>query len=147
MEQVTSWLTNSMLLFFLGVAAYFDCKKKRIPWCVQGMGAIFAVILFAIEHDRTGASILLAIVPGVMLLLLSWLTREGIGYGDGISVLLLGGMAGFHNCVWTLCFSLLLLSLTGLALLVLKRADRKTKIPYLPFLFTAEGVLMIFHIV
>lgn len=28
MEQVTSWLTNSMLLFFLGVAAYFDCKRN-----------------------------------------------------------------------------------------------------------------------
>lgn len=146
MEQTTFWMMHSMLLIFLGVAAYFDCKSKRIPWSVQGMGVIFTAILFMTEHDRTGASLLLAMVPGVMLILLSWLTRESIGYGDGISVLLLGGMAGFHNCVWTLCISLLLLSLTGLTLLVFKRADRKTKIPYLPFLFAAEGVLTVFHV-
>ncbi len=87
-----------------------------------------------------------AALPGLFLLVLAWLTKESIGYGDGISVILLGGMVGLRNCIWVLCISLLLLSLAGLVLLVIKRVDRKTKIPYLPFLLAAESVLLCCHI-
>lgn len=90
--------------------------------------------------------ILPAVLPGLFLLILAWFTKESIGYGDGISVLLLGGMVGLRNCIWVLGISLLLLSLVGLVLLVIKRVDRKTKIPYLPFLLVAEGMLLLCRI-
>lgn len=130
-----------MQFAFLGVAACFDWKWKRIPWSVQGMGVIFVIVTMIMQRDRSAAEWILAAMPGMVLLMLAWVTRENIGYGDGVSVLLLGGITGLRNCIAALCLSMLLLSLAGIVLLVLKRADRKTRIPYLPFLFAAEGIL------
>lgn len=137
----------AMLFVFLGLAAYYDCRWKRIPWSVLGMGAIFMIICLIVEHAQDGVGILLALIPGTCLLLLAWVTGENIGYGDGIGVLLLGGIAGFRNCIWALCFSLFLLSVAGIILLGLKKAKRGTKLPYIPFLLAAEGILNVFHIV
>lgn len=145
MEKSIQILITIMILVFLGVSAYCDCRWKRIPWCVQGMGFIFVCISIIVQWKESYNNFFLAIVPGVFLLFLAWVTKENIGYGDGISVLLLGGMAGLRNCIWVLCFSLILLSITGLVLLVIKRVNRKTKIPYLPFLFVAESLLVLFR--
>lgn len=142
MEEKIQFAVKIMLLIFLGIAAYFDCRRRRIPWSILGMGAVFMIICNVMQWREFRTEIFWAVAPGLLLLLLARITGENIGYGDGISVLLVGGMAGIRNCIGALCVSLLLLSLVALVLLVIKRADRKTKIPYLPFLFAAEGVLI-----
>lgn len=146
-EEKIKFVIGAMLLVFLGLAAYFDCRLKRIPWSVLGMGAIFMILCNILQWKEFKMGILLSVLPGMFLLMLAWFTKESIGYGDGISVLLLGGMAGLRNCIWVLCISLLLLSLVGLVLLVIKRVDRKTKIPYLPFLLAAESILLLCRII
>ncbi len=145
-EENIRFVIEAMLFVFLGLAAYFDCRFRRIPWSVLGMGTIFMIICNILQWKEFKVGILSAALPGLFLLVLAWLTKESIGYGDGISVILLGGMVGLRNCIWVLCISLLLLSLAGLVLLVIKRVDRKTKIPYLPFLLAAESVLLCCHI-
>lgn len=145
-EENIRFVIEAMLFVFLGLAAYFDCRFRRIPWSVLGMGTIFMIICNILQWKEFKVGILSAALPGLFLLVLAWLTKESIGYGDGISVILLGGMVGLRNCIWVLCISLLFLSLAGLVLLVIKRVDRKTKIPYLPFLLAAESVLLCCHI-
>ena len=142
-ENSIQYVIEAMLLVFLGLAAYFDCRWKKIPWSVLGMGVIFMVICNILQWEKFQLGFFLAVIPGLFLLLLAWFTKESIGYGDGISVLLLGGMTGLKNCIWVLCISLLFLSLVGMVLLVVKRVNRKTKIPYLPFLFVAEGAFLV----
>lgn len=130
-----------MILVFLGVAAYFDIRYKRIPLWVQGMGVIFGCIGIIIQGPQW--TNLFALIPGIFLLVLSFVTGESIGYGDGISVLILGGLAGFNNCMWVLCISLIFVSMAGIILIAIKRATRKTKLPYIPFLLAAEGVWLV----
>lgn len=143
----TQFLVTIMIFVYLGISAFFDCKWKRIPWCVQGMGAVFVCICLITQWQKVSYNYILAMIPGMILLLLAWVTKESIGYGDGVSVLLLGGMAGFKACVWVLCFSLILLSVVGLVLLVIKHMDKKTKIPYLPFLFAAQSFFVLLQYV
>lgn len=147
MENNIQIMITSMILVYLGASAYCDFRWKRIPWCVQGMGFVFMCICIIVQWKDSNTDLLFAIMPGAFLLLLAWVTKESIGYGDGVSILLLGGMAGFRNCVWVLCFSLILLSVAGLILLVIRRVNRKTKIPYLPFLFVAESFMLLFRVV
>lgn len=132
-----------MILVFLGVAAYFDIRYKRIPLWVQGMGVIFGCIGIIIQGQGLQWANLFALIPGIFLLVLSFVTGESIGYGDGISVLILGGLAGFNNCMWVLCISLIFISMAGIILLAIKRASRKTKLPYIPFLLAAESVWLV----
>jgi len=131
-----------MLFLFLGVGTYFDLRFKRIPWSIFGVGTVFAIVASIIQRKGIILNLFPEILPGVALLLIAWATKENIGYGDGISVILLGVMAGFKNCILVLCLSLLLLSIFGIILMILKRAGRKTKLPYLPFMFIAESILV-----
>ncbi len=146
MEFNIQILIYGMLFLFLGSAAYYDIRWKSIPWTILGTGVIFMVICRILQRNDEGIAMLLAVLPGIVLLFIAWATGETIGFGDGMSVLLLGGMTGFRNCIWVLCISLMLLSAIAVLLLALKKAGRKTKIPYLPFLFVAEGIFVIFII-
>lgn len=145
MEQNIQLTVYVMLFGFLGTAAYFDLKWKRIPRSVLAVGIIFMIVCMLIQQKEVGWELVWTVMPGIALLFIAWGTRESIGYGDGISVLFLGGMTGFRNCIWVLCISLFLISLSGLFLYVLKKVNRKTKLPYLPFLFAAEGLSVVFR--
>lgn len=133
-------VVGAMIIVFLGLGTYFDVRYKRIPWWIQTMGLMFVLLCVILQWKRLDIGFLLSMLPGVCLLVIAWSTKESIGYGDGISTLLLGGLAGFRNCIWVMCFSLFLLSVIGLVLLVLKKVGRKTRIPYLPFMLAAEGI-------
>lgn len=140
------FLVGVMVFVYLCISAYWDIRYKRIPWCVQGMGVVFLCIYIVVQWGEIDAFYITAFLPGIFLLLLSFITKENIGYGDGISVLILGGMIGFRNCIWVLCISMLLLSVVGAVLLIVRRANRKSRIPYLPFLLMAESLLGIFRV-
>lgn len=146
MEKNVQLAVYVMLFGFLGAAAYFDMKWKRIPRSVLAVGTIFTLVCMLIQQKEIGWELLWTVLPGITLLFVAWGTKESIGYADGISVLFLGGMMGFRNCIWVLCISLFLLSLSGLALYILKKVNRKTKLPYLPFLFAAESISVVFHV-
>ena len=146
MEENIQFAVYVMLFGFLGTAAYFDLRWKRIPGSVLAVGTIFTLVCMLIQQKEIGWELLWTVLPGITLLFVAWGTRESIGYGDGISVLFLGGIMGFRNCIWTLCISLFLLSLSGLFLYVLRKVNRKTKLPYLPFLLAAESISLAFHV-
>ena len=71
---------------------------------------------------------------GAVFLLLGFLSKEAIGYADGMIVFACGIAYGFYETV-ALCFWATLYAgcFSGI-LLVAKRAGRKSRIPFLPFL-------------
>lgn len=143
MENNIQIVNTLMIMVFLGIATYFDFRRKMIPIWVQAMGIIFLCITQIVKGQGWNWEILLALLPGILLLGISFVTRESIGYGDGIAVLILGGMIGARKCMWVICISLFMMSVVGIVLLATKRATRKTRIPYIPFMFAAESFLII----
>ena len=135
-------LQTAMIIVYMGISTYFDLKWKRIPWWVQGMGIIFAAIYLILKCDMPVIEQLTSLIPGMILIFLSFITGESIGYGDGVSVMIIGSMVGIKNCIWVICVSLIMISVVGAVLMALKRASQKTRIPYIPFLFAAEGLIL-----
>ena len=78
--------------------------------------------------------ILLSLLPGGLLLFLSFITREGIGYGDGLIILAAGPALGFCDLLTTLMTAIILSGLFSGLLLILKKVKRKTRIAFAPFL-------------
>lgn len=110
-----------------------DLKTKKIP--------VAAVVLFgaAVLGYRlmTGIELLgllVGLVPGAVLLLLAVLTGESIGIGDGLVLCVVGLFCGLTKAVSVLAMALVLSSVVAMVLLVLKRAGRKTELPFLPCL-------------
>lgn len=71
---------------------------------------------------------------GMILLLFGFLSRGAIGFADGVIVFVCGVAYGFYETV-ALCFFAAVYAgcFSGL-LLIFKKAGRKSRIPFLPFL-------------
>ena len=127
-------------------AAIHDIRRREVMrWMLAaaaGLGIIAAVTGLA---GQTAEPVTLAVslLPGGALLAAAFLTREGIGYGDGFLALLLGPVFGAENMMAGLFLAFLLSALCSIVLLALKRADRKTHLPFIPFLTSALGVVQL----
>lgn len=134
---------NIIALVFLGVCAVFDIRKKEIPIIIIILGIIAAlgVNVWKLFMGRADAADLsLSLCPGLLFLLISFVTKEKIGYGDGLILIASGLWFGFYGCLFILCLGMLFSSIFSILLLVLHRADRNSSLPFVPFLLIGMGV-------
>lgn len=71
---------------------------------------------------------------GICMLLLAAVFRGLMGYGDGLVVLAMGMYLRWEQVFISTCIGIFLMAIGCGLLLVIRKADRKTKIPFLPFL-------------
>ena len=105
--------------------------------------AILAVIRF-IRQPYTGMDLLLGCIPGFITLVICLITGEAIGKGDAAVITGLGMIAGWEDTCVICMIGLLLCGMLGLLLIILKKSDRKTGLPFIPFLMM--GVLIVWCI-
>ena len=144
--QIESNFINGAVLIFLSICTIFDIRKKEIPLILEGAGMAAAVgyTIWRIGNESIfAAQILLSLLPGLFFLLVSWCTKEKVGYGDGILLLITGLMVGFNQCLTGLCISLFLSAFFGVLLLFLHKAEKNSRIPFVPFLTMGMGVYFI----
>lgn len=128
----------------MATAAMFDVKTKRIPLPLIGAAACGSFLAGAICLRNGTCSLqelAASLMPGAILLLVALLTREAVGCGDGLLLLVTGPLFGWQKMLLCLPAALLLTTFASVILLVLKKADRKTKIPFVPFLAAGMGVI------
>ena len=126
-----------LIALWLGILAFMDIRRRRVPiWLlvVSGMFVTCASVCEIWKGSMGGTEILWGILPGFVLLLTAALSKKA-GLADGVVLLLLGVMTGFRECTFSFTFSMLAISVISLALLMMKRVGKNTKMPYLPFLW------------
>lgn len=83
-----------------------------------------------------------SLIPGAGFLLLSFFTREKVGYGDGWVLLMIGLFLGAYRCFLVLLAGLLAESVAAIVLLALRKIQRDREIPFSPFLLLGMGVVV-----
>ena len=78
-----------------------------------------------------------ALLPGGLLLLCGRITRQAIGYGDGLLLLICGIYLGGKTAGILFMTGLFFLFPMSLCLLISGKAGRKTQIPFAPFLLAS----------
>lgn len=117
----------------LGIQSYWDIKEQQIPLQVSFIGGMIGVLL-SILTGRDIWDVILAVVPGFSLLIIGKVSKESIGYGDGIIISILGLYYSLEE-VWEICFCAFLFSAgIALVLLVLWKKKGNETIPFIPFL-------------
>ncbi len=71
---------------------------------------------------------------GAVLLLFSYFSKEAFGFADGIVVFVCGVVLGLYDTVLLCFFATLYSGGYSAVLLLMKKAGRKSRIPFLPFL-------------
>ena len=137
------FLQNLLVCVYLGICAAQDFRSRRISLAVSAAagtaGLILSVIrilcgstagvsLEVLENCLTQAA---GLLPGALLLILSFAAGGSSGTGDGIGFLVIGILLDAQK-TWILFMSALILaSFCGIVLMILKRACRKTKLPFM----------------
>ena len=113
-------------LLLLTVTAAEDIREKKISVCTVTVFAIAAVIYH---------------MPGSMLVLISLLTGESIGYGDGVLVMTLGLWLGGIFTLTVTVTGIMISGIYGVICLLRRKYD---PIPFVPFLLIGMEVALLY---
>lgn len=129
-------------LIFLGCLSAYDIKWKKIPAAAVGISGILSMIYFAVGNHSDLYSAAFCMLPGMALLLLSLLTGEKIGYGDGAAVLVLGFWTGGLFCMEVVLIGIMLSGVYSVYCIIRRNTGL---IPFVPFLFAALEVMFVYE--
>lgn len=136
------WKLYVCLLGYLSVETGSDIRKKEISVTRSVLCGVIAFLL------RTGMGmlglqagtvqfLLTAILPGGVLLLIGKITRQEVGYGDGILLLVCGLCLGGKETIFLFVSGLFLMFPISLVLLLSGHTDRRAELPFAPFLLAS----------
>ena len=149
-----SWRTPAFCVWMAGLVAltWIDLRTKRLPreitYTTAAIGGPLLVVAALVEDEpeRIWMTLLGAAIALAIMALIYWASRGGMGDGDVRLAPLLGGYLGFLNPGFApvgLFFGFVLGAVVGLGLMAVKRAGRRTALPFGPFL-AAGAVLAVF---
>ena len=110
-----------------------DIKDKTIYLSPVILGSIAGLVVNLVLGNDI-AKILAGCIPGAFLFLVSVITGECIGRGDGEVTAMIGLTIGLTETIWVLFIALMAAMFVCLILLLAKKAGRKSRIPFVPFL-------------
>lgn len=127
-------ITYGGLLIYLICTAWKDWKTRQVSLKIAEAAAVCGVILWLIFRPIGFFEWFLGVLPGLGLLFLGMVTGESIGYGDGITACVCGVFVGFWGCMQILITGLFLSGSISLFLIASGKANRRTRIAFVPFL-------------
>lgn len=124
-------------LGILVIVSAIDIKYRKIPAEILAAINVGAFLFQCLCHKEDAALVAGGIVTGIMFLLISKVTGEGVGYGDSLGILGLGIYLGLWKLFEVLAGAFFLLALCAIIVLVRKKMSRKMSLPFYPFLTIA----------
>lgn len=131
-----SRLISMGLLVWVSIA---DIRSRKIPVYILMTGNLAALAYQMFLGKDSVWLIMGGAGIGLLFLLISRVTREGLGYGDSWMILILGIYLGIWKLLEVLSAAFLILGISAVICLWAGKMSRKFRLPLLPFL--AAGYL------
>jgi len=128
-----------VLGIWLVILGYVDFRKKEIPLWFSILGGMIGVVICTVE-GRDFFDIVFACLPGALAMNFSWMTRETIGYGDGIVLLIMGIYLPVSQLLSIGMLAFFIAGIIALLLLTVFHKKGTYRIPFIPFLSIAYGI-------
>lgn len=129
-----------LAVVFLTICSITDIKKKQVSVMVCLLfvltGLVFNVISMNELKEIRGLwkNLLFSMAPGVILFLLAMATKEKIGKGDGLVMIVMGILLGMERSVQILMLASLMSAFVAVLLIVVRKVRKNQEIPFVPFL-------------
>ena len=136
--KVTIGVIKSLVLGVgLGVSAFEDFRTKKLSSLPIFLTGLAGIILTAVGGEYKNWNLLFRLIPGALVFLAAWSTKESIGYGDAWIILELGCFLPVEEILSVCMAAITIAAFTALLLIVAGHKKGKTQIPFVPFLFGA----------
>ena len=132
----------SVALLMIAYLAMQDIKQNEISLFVLILSGCVALLFLAAEERLIINEVTEKMLPGMLMLALSLLSKESIGYGDGATVLVLGLWTSMRYCSMATMIAIMMAGGYGIFLLINKKKEKR--IPFIPFLLAAMEVLFLY---
>ena len=129
-------------LLFLAIGSLEDLRTRRIRLSLLAAAALAGILSLLFLPGHSPSMLVTSLLPGVMLLGISYCSREGIGSGDALTVLVLGLFYRFEAVLMILLAGLFLAALYAGAVF-LKKGRGNDAFPFLPFLLASLVLFLI----
>lgn len=135
-------VANQLVLFLLVFCAGWDVKKREVPLILLGImgGIVVLSMIIAIisnpdswKTEQIWSKIGGAVIGG-LLLMVSRITKEAIGYGDSWLILLIGLHLGMWDVLRVLLWASVLAGVCSVFFLWVKKWNRTASLPFIPFI-------------
>lgn len=131
------YFVQGMELLFLGIGTYFDIRDRELPITFFAAFGMLGIICNVIWKYQSLENVMIGCLIGGTFLLAGWITKEAIGYGDGIGLMVLGIFEGLKGLIPIVFGSFFLSGIYGLwNLMGLKKSGSDT-MPFFPFMLLA----------
>lgn len=119
------------VMFLLAVE---DIRRKEMSWWKLGVLACICLIGCICMPQKDFWSMAGGLMIGLCMVGISFLSKEQIGIGDGVVTGMLGCLLGARGCLVMLCIASCLMAVISIGILILKKGNRKTTLPFVPVL-------------
>lgn len=139
-----------VLIICLGISSVIDYRSKKISIILAGLILGAGIVS---QYWQQGNMIqifwriLFCILPGIIMLLISFCNRGNPGAGDGLMILSTGIYVGAEGIYLMVAFAMLLLAAAALFSLIVLKKNGKEEVAFIPFLFLGNvGRLIIWYL-
>ena len=101
---------------------------------------IASIVLACVQlfcKEMTLKGVLLGVIPGAVTWLFSRWSQGAIGEGDAFVIGGLGMIMGWRSVCMVFLIACIMCAGIGIRMLLVRKADRKTELPFIPFLAAA----------
>lgn len=133
-----------LVIGMLSIMSIMDLKWKRINLYLLIPFLVCGVICNLFYQLLPLASLIGGVAIGIVLLVVSFVTKGKIGSGDGIVLMITGLYLGFYDNLLLLLSATFLSAVVGAFILFIKGMNKNYEIPFIPFLLLsfAGGLLI-----
>ena len=148
MDSILMNLNQVVLITGLAIESIYDIRFKRIPlwifFAMAGLGSITGIIFWIVNSTDIKSAVIsraIAVVVGLILIFISRLSNEAIGYGDSLTLTIIGLFMGIEILLQVLLTSISIAGAVGLVFLLFFRKSRKYQLSFVPFIFVSYVIL------
>lgn len=132
-----------VITIFLILSTLIDLRKKEVNISLCISVALVGLIYEIFISKTDIVSIILGILPGIFLMLTSIVTNEEVGKGDAVILSTIGIFLGLKKTILVLIYALFSTIIIGGILLLIRKKNKKYKIPFVPFILFSYIALCI----
>lgn len=130
-------MVKIFMLLFLLLNAILDWKRQEISlWSLAAFGGLGLLLNVWMSYQSIW-DIAGGISVGIFLLVVAFLTKEAVGFGDGLLLCVTGIYVGFWENLSLLVAGLLLCAILAICCLLFRKRQLTDRFPLVPFLFLA----------
>ena len=142
MEPIKS-IRFAFVFIVLIIEAVTDFRKKEINIPASVILVFAAFGMYFLGKDISATNAIIGFAEGLILILVSVVTKGQIGIGDGILLASCGLMLGGRDNMVMFFFACLSSAIVSALMMIIKKADKKTKIPFVPFMIPGFLVMVL----